>query len=228
MTSGPASARTVAALSTVLLLATACSGGDQESTATDEPASDVAGQCDYPASEQTASTEVSAPPTDPEVSGTTVPVTISTGVGDISAELDATSAPCTVNSFVSLAEQGYFEDTSCHRLTTANIYVLQCGDPTGSGAGGPGYTFDDELTGKEQYGAGTLAMANAGPDTNGSQFFIVYQDSSAALEPNYSVFGQLDEESLATVAEVAEAGTDNGQPDGKPRQPVEISGVTVS
>ena len=81
--------------------------------------------------------------------------------------LDADEAPCTVNSFVSLAQQGYFDDTTCHRLTTtkeSGISVLQCGDPTGTGTGGPGYAFDDELSGSETYPAGTLAMANAGPE----------------------------------------------------------------
>lgn len=223
MFSGPARTRTLATLCSALLLATAC-GSEDPDAASDTGATDTTLACDYLTSTQPAAKEVSAPPSTPEVSGT-VPVSIATGVGDIGAQLDADAAPCTVNSFVSLAEQGYFEDTTCHRLTTGGIFVLQCGDPTGTGAGGPGYTFDDELAGDEQYGAGTLAMANAGPDTNGSQFFIVYGDSG--LPPNYNVFGQLDEESLATVTEVAQEGTTNGQPDGEPKEPVEISSVTV-
>ncbi len=86
--------------------------------------------------------------------------------------------------------------------------MLQCGDPTGTGTGGPGYSFDDELSGKETYPAGTLAMANAGPNTNGSQFFIVYDDTQ--LPPAYAVFGQLDAASVKIVAEVAEKGTQTG------------------
>lgn len=223
MLSRPTLIRSLASLTAVLLLASAC-GSDDQDTATEDGATETAAECDYPTSAQPAAKEVSAPPATPEVSGT-IPITIATNVGDINAELDADAAACTVNSIASLAEQGYFENTTCHRLTTAGIFVLQCGDPTGAGSGGPGYTFDDELSGDEQYGAGTLAMANAGPNTNGSQFFIVYGDST--LPPTYNVFGQLDEESLATVTELAQQGTKNGQPDGQPKEPVEISGVTV-
>jgi len=133
--------------------------------------------------------------------------------------------PCTVNSFVSLAAQGYFDKVSCHRLTTAGIYVLQCGDPTGTGSGGPGYEFADELTGSETYAAGTLAMANAGPGTNGSQFFVVYADST--LDPAYTVFGKLDADGLKVVAGIAAGGSDNsnGSGDGRPNLPALINSV---
>ncbi|MFC6344959.1 peptidylprolyl isomerase, partial [Nocardioides hankookensis] len=164
-----------------------------------------------------------------------VAATIATSAGDIKAELDADAAPCTVHSFVSLAKQGYFDATSCHRLTTAGILVLQCGDPTGTGSGGPGYTFDDELDampkadadGTIAYPAGTLAMANAGPSTNGSQFFIVYGDTR--LPPAYTIFGQVDDAGVALVQKVADAGTDdaNGPGDGHPTTPVDITKVTV-
>ena len=117
-----------------------------------------------------------APPTDATVSGQ-VKVTFETTVGTFNATLDADKTPCTVNSFVSLADQNYFNGTGCHRMTTAGIFVLQCGDPSETGTGGPGYSFADEVDGSETYGPGTLAMANAGPNTNGSQFFIVYGDS---------------------------------------------------
>ena len=115
---------------------------------------------------------------------------MATSVGDLTATLDADTTPCTVGSFVSLAEQGYFDGTSCHRLTTQGIYVLQCGDPTGTGTGGPGYSFADELSGKEKYPAGTLAMANAGPNTNGSQFFITH-GPQPHLDGRHSVFGKV-------------------------------------
>ena len=153
-----------------------------------------------------------------------MPVTITTGVGELKTTLDAAKTPCTVNSFLSLAEQGYFDGTTCHRLTTDGIFVLQCGDPSAKGTGGPGYSFADELSGSEAYPAGTLAMANAGPNTNGSQFFIVYADTS--LPPKYTVFGHLDEASTAIVADVAAAGTENGGPDGAPKTPVMIESVT--
>ncbi len=137
--------------------------------------------------------------------------------GDINVDLDAGATPCTVNSFLSLAEQGYFDGTDCHRLTTQGIWVLQCGDPTGTGSGGPGYAFDDELTGAETYPAGTLAMANAGPGTNGSQFFLVYEDS-LGLPPDYTVFGTISPEGLKVVQEIGAKGTADGAPDGAPKE----------
>lgn len=204
-----------------------CSGSDDAGTAADT-APTKAASCDYPASSTGASRDVDPPPASTTETGA-VPITISTSIGDLAAELDADATPCTVSSFLSLAEQGYFDATSCHRLVTppASIAVLQCGDPTGTGAGGPGYSFADELSGSETYEAGTLAMANAGPDTNGSQFFMVYADSS--LPPSYTVFGHLDEESVELIATAARTGTDqaNGPDDGHPKTPVDIDSVTT-
>lgn len=168
--------------------------------------------------------EVDAPPAEAEVSGEVAAV-LQTSVGDIPLTLDADTTPCTVGSFVSLAQQGYYDDSPCHRLTTEGIFVLQCGDPSGDGRGGPGYRYADELSGSETYPAGTVAMANAGPDTNGSQFFLVYEDTP--LPPSYTVFGQLDEAGLAVVREVASAGAEGGAPDGAPATPVTITGVTL-
>ncbi len=164
--------------------------------------------CDYPSDDQIpAAKEVDAPPSAPTVGGD-VPATLNTSLGDVNITLDAANAPCTVNSFVSLATQGYFDDSPCHRLTTLEengIAVLQCGDPSGTGSGGPGYTYADETQGDETYGPGVLAMANRGPDTNGSQFFIVYDDSP--LDPNYTVFGTVDEASLQPIRDLAAQGT---------------------
>ncbi|VXB18284.1 peptidylprolyl isomerase [Nocardioides sp. AX2bis] len=196
--------------------------GEDSTTATEEPAAEGE-SCAYP-SAGTAAKEVDAPPATATETGE-VTATITTSAGDVPITLDADAAPCTVNSFVSLAEQDYFTDTPCHRLTTAGIFVLQCGDPSGSGTGGPGYSFPDELTGDETYGPGTLAMANAGPDTNGSQFFMVFDDSP--LDPDYTVFGSISEEGLAVVQEVADAGAEGGAPDGPPAEPVDITGVTI-
>ncbi|MFD5224580.1 peptidylprolyl isomerase [Microbacterium sp. NPDC058342] len=179
--------------------------------------------CTYADDGRPASKTVTAPPAEPAESGE-VPVTIATSVGDLAVTLDAGATPCTVNSFLSLADQAYFDGTSCHRLTTAGIFVLQCGDPTATGRGGPGYSFPDELDGTETYEAGTLAMANAGPDTNGSQFFLVYADTQ--LPASYTVFGHLDEASTKIVAGVAAEGTANGGADGEPKTPVEITSVT--
>lgn len=212
------------ALTTVVALA-GCSGSDESSDAeASDPAPTTGVSCEYPADTQGASKEVDPPPSTATATGT-VAVTLATSAGDIGLELDADAAPCTVNSFVSLAEQGYFDDTTCHRLTTAGIMVLQCGDPTATGGGGPGYSFEDELTGDETYPAGTLAMANAGPNTNGSQFFIVYGDTP--LDPDYTVFGTVDEDGLKVVQEVGDAGTTTGSPDGPPATPVDIETATV-
>lgn len=183
----------------------------------------ASGECSYSTSARPASKPVELPAAEPGVDGE-VPLTIATSVGDLAVTLDADAAPCTVNSFLSLAEQGYFDGTSCHRLTVRGIYVLQCGDPTRTGSGGPGYAFADELSGSEAYGAGTLAMANAGPDTNGSQFFVVYADTE--LPPSYTVFGHLDAASTALVADVAADGTESGAPDGPPKTPVTITSVS--
>ncbi|MGB3374030.1 MAG: peptidylprolyl isomerase, partial [Microbacterium sp.] len=184
---------------------------------------EASGECSYPAGSRPASKPVDAPDADPTASGE-VPVTIAMSAGDLAVTLDADATPCTVNSFLSLAKQAYFDGTSCHRLTTQGIFVLQCGDPTGTGTGGPGYSFPDELDGTETYPAGTLAMANAGPDTNGSQFFIVYADTQ--LPPAYAVFGHLDEASTEIVARIAAEGTASGASDGTPKKPVTITGVT--
>jgi peptidyl-prolyl cis-trans isomerase B (cyclophilin B) len=186
-------------------------------------ATEASGTCSYPADGRPSNKKVEAPAEEPTETAE-VPVTVTTGVGALKVTLDAAKTPCTVNSFLSLAEQGYFDGTTCHRLTTDGIFVLQCGDPSATGSGGPGYSFADELDGSETYEAGTLAMANAGPDTNGSQFFVVYADSQ--LPPSYTVFGHLDDASTKIVADVAAAGTESGGPDGAPKTPVMIESVT--
>lgn len=155
----------------------------------------------------------------------TATVTIDLGDAKVVATLDREAAPCTVNSFESLAAQGYYDGSECHRLSTTGIFILQCGDPTGTGRGGPGYTYDDELGQTRTYPAGTLAMANAGPNTNGSQFFFVFEDTP--LPPNYTVFGHLDEASNQVIADRAFQGHDAQYPDGtgKPNLPTVIRSV---
>ena len=145
--------------------------------------------------------------------------------GDVTLKLDRNRAPCTVHSFESLAGQGFYDNTRCHRLVDSGILVLQCGDPTGTGSGGPGYSFPDETDGTETYPAGTVAMANAGPNTNGSQFFLVWGDSK--LPPNYTVFGSMDAASRDVVAGIASQGQDGSNPDGsgKPNSPAKIETV---
>jgi peptidyl-prolyl cis-trans isomerase B (cyclophilin B) len=226
---------TVLAAAAAVLALAGCSDDSGDDTASDpnssagspsEPPSREANgpACTYSSDGQKPAKKVDLPPDHAAVSGDEA-VTISTNAGDIKATLDADTTPCTVNSFVSLADQGYFDSTTCHRLTTQGIYVLQCGDPTGTGMGGPGYSFNDELSGKETYGPRTLAMANAGPNTNGSQFFIVYGNSP--LPAAYTVFGKLDDDGLQVVKDIADKGTSNGSGDGAPKETVTIESVTA-
>ncbi|NEW70255.1 peptidylprolyl isomerase [Streptomyces rhizosphaericus] len=141
---------------------------------------------------------------------------LETTCGDISVTMDAGKAPHTVNSFSFLAGKGYFDHTKCHRLVNQGIYVLQCGDPQGTGAGGPGYTIPDEnlkdasIKGGK-YPAGTVAMANQynpqtkkGRNTGGSQFFLVYKKSD--LPPDYTPFGTVDKAGMKVLSKIAGAG----------------------
>ncbi|TDQ01300.1 peptidylprolyl isomerase [Labedaea rhizosphaerae] len=187
-------------------------------------------KCDYVTDTGGSPAKVVAKPGGQASSTGTQTVALITGVGQISIKLNRALAPCTVNNFLSLARQGYFDNTTCHRMTTVDtLQVLQCGDPTGQGTGGPGYSFDDELFDGMTYGRGIVAMANAGPNTNGSQFFIIYGDSSA-LQPTYTIFGSVDEASLQVIDTVAKSGVNptNGPGDGPPVMPVTIASTTIN
>ncbi|GGR86279.1 MULTISPECIES: peptidylprolyl isomerase [Streptomyces] len=157
---------------------------------------------------------------------------LATTCGDIGVALKTSAAPHTVNSFDFLAGKGYFDHTKCHRLTTQGIYVLQCGDPQGTGAGGPGYTLPDEnLKDKSlknsTYPAGTVAMANTGQaHTGGSQFFLVYKDSQ--LPPSYTPFGTVDAAGMKVLEKIAAAGENTGAGDGAPNATVVIDKATVA
>ncbi len=212
-------------------------GGPDQLPAFKAPA-DLGGNCQYPAAEQ-AARKVDPPkngkvPTEPAQ----ISVSMATNQGNIGLWLNNAEAPCTVNSFASLAQKGFFDDTICHRETTApGLGVLQCGDPAGTGSGGPGYKFANEYPTNQYpkddpalkkpvlYPRGTLAMANAGPDTNGSQFFLVYKDSQ--LPPNYTVFGSIDATGLATLDKIAEGGVAGGGEDGKPATEVTVKSVLL-
>jgi len=202
------------------------------------PSASLGANCQYPdaapAAKQASKPRVGKVPTEPaEVS-----VSMDTSAGPIGIQLDNAKSPCTVNSFASLAQQGYFNDTPCHRLTTSpSLSVLQCGDPTGSGTGGPGYQFANEYPTDQYpqydpqaqqpvlYPRGTLAMANAGPGTNGSQFFLVYKDSQ--LPPQYTVFGTIDPTGLATLDKIAAEGVQGGGEDGKPKMDVKVKTIAL-
>ena len=155
-------------------------------------------------------------------------LTLGTNCGDIVIDLLADDAPATVASIAFLADTGFYNATGCHRLTTAGLFVVQCGDPAGNGTGGPGYQIPDEnlpTEGEANYPAGTVAMANAGPGTSGSQFFLVYEDTT--LPSGYTIWGQITQ-GLDVIQAIAEAGTADGGGDGLPAQPLVIESATVS
>ncbi len=195
----------------------------------------VDGECVY-IKAGTAARKVSLPPATPDTTATYV-AKIKTNLGNIVIDLQGKNAPCTVNSFVSLADQKYFNNTHCDRITTsdAGYFILQCGDPTGTGKGGPGYEFGNEnlpkagKSGEFTYTPGTVAMANESgkADSNGSQFFLVYKNSP--LPPDYTRFGTI-VSGLNIIQKVAKAGTDNsdGPGDGHPKEKVQIESVTIT
>ncbi len=184
--------------------------------------------CEYTASGEPS--KAVQPPKTNGVANAGQPVfSIATNEGEVKLTLDRAKAPCTVNSFESLTLQGFFDGSSCTRLVDSGIYVLQCGDPTGSGNGGPGYEFADETDGTESYTTGVVAMANGGPNTNGSQFFLVFNDSTGldSLPQKYTIFGTMDPASVAVVQRIAAEGQDGTNPagGGKPNNPAAISRV---
>ena len=203
------------------------------------PPTDLGENCTYSPTANPGVKQVTPPrsgkiPTNPAV----VSATMVTNQGSLGIELDNAKAPCTVNNFASLAQKGYFDNTSCHRLTTSpDLAVLQCGDPKGDGTGGPGYQFANEYPTNQYppndpalhrpvlYPRGTVAMANAGPGTNGSQFFMVYKDSE--LPPDYTVFGTVDNNGLTTLDNVAAAGVADGSEDGRPATAVTIKSIRL-
>lgn len=168
------------------------------------------------------------PPQNEDVPATgSVTFTLKLTVGSVVITMDRAKAPCAVNSFESLASQGFFDNTPCHRLADRGFFLLQCGDPTGKGQGGPGYVFDDEVRSTDTYQAGTVAMATTQANSNGSQFFMVYSDSP--LPAKYTILGHMDEASRQVIAGVAQQGEDGAYKDGSghPIQPVDITSVVA-
>ncbi len=221
--------------------ATAAASESPAATASTEPGSTPAATSttDPIVTEDGWAASSTPPPTD-LAEDRTWTVTMATNQGDIVLELDGEEAPQAVASFLALAGDGYFDQTECHRLTTSGIYILQCGDPLGTGQGGPSYRFGPIENAPEDdlYPAGTLAMArvsssSAGAElaaeSMGSQFFIVYEDSQIPSDDagGYSVFGRV-VEGLGIVEAVAEAGTITGDSDGRPALSVIVNEVSVS
>jgi peptidyl-prolyl cis-trans isomerase B (cyclophilin B) len=154
--------------------------------------------------------------------------TLVTNCGNIEISSVGAKAPFTMTSIAALAKGGFYNNTLCHRLTTQGLFVLQCGDPTATGSGGPEFTYPDEnlpANKKNNYPAGTVAMANSGPNTNGSQFFLVYANTT--LAPSYTIWGTITS-GLDIVKAIAKAGAVGGAPDGKPAKTIAISKVLVN
>lgn len=203
------------------------------------PPSDLGANCQYPPAPSPDS-KPAKPPRSGKVPTTPVEVNVNmvTDQGDISLSLDNGKSPCTVNSFISLAQQGFYDGTKCLRLTNSStLGTLQCGAPNSDGTGGPGYHFNDEYPTNQYesgdpalhqpvlYPRGTLAIWNTEPNTNGSQFLLVYRDSQ--LPPQYTVFGRIDPTGLTTIDNVAKAGVVGGREDGVAVTPVTIKSVRM-
>jgi peptidyl-prolyl cis-trans isomerase B (cyclophilin B) len=217
-------------LGAVFLLVTQLGGNDDTpAAAAPTPSASAStaaakGDCTYTKGTEAATKDVGTPANGKVPTTGKVTVNVATSQGDLVFSLDRAKAPCTVNSFTYLAGKKYYDNTPCHRLTTAPTFgVLQCGDPAGSGSGGPGYQYADELDPNGKYTTGVLAMANAGPNTNGSQFFIVYKNTD--LKPNYTIFGTVTK-GLDVVEKVAKGGAPNN--DGKPNTPIQIKTVSLA
>jgi peptidyl-prolyl cis-trans isomerase B (cyclophilin B) len=202
------------------------------SAATTAPPRTTNGPCQYTETpDEPAARPVPLPWDPPWTQTWNTHVVLRTSHGNITITLTAAKAPCTVQSFEHLILHRFYNRTICHRLTAyPTLKVLQCGDPSGTGEGGPGYKYKDELPtdlppvpdrpGRVFYPRGTLAMANAGPNTNGSQFFLVYADS--ILRPNYTVFGRIDEAGMSALDAIAAGGI---QP--TPEEPAPVDGTPV-
>ena len=200
----------VATLVAVPLIA-GCGSSDSASTAADTAAAEAG-----------AAKSWSSPPKMTIDENAAYTADLTTSEGDIQIALDAKQAPVTVNNFVFLANQGFYDGGTFHRVIPG--FMIQGGDPEGTGMGGPGYTFEDELPKAGQYKIGSVAMANAGPSTNGSQFFIIVGQQGVQLPPNYSLFGQVTkgQDVADAISTVPTDGAD------KPVTPVTIEKVTIT
>jgi peptidyl-prolyl cis-trans isomerase B (cyclophilin B) len=208
---------------------TAATSASAGATASPAGQTTVAGPCTY-TTDGTASAGVAVTPPSGDIATTgALALSMTTSDGVIGLTLDRATAPCAAASFEALTQQGFFDGSPCHRETDSEgLKVLQCGDPGGTGTGGPGYSYPTQVTGSETYPRGTVAMANSGQGTDGSQFFLVYGDSQ--LQPDYTVVGTIDQAGLAVLDTIAARGNDgsNGTGDGAPTQPVTITSMTVA
>jgi cyclophilin family peptidyl-prolyl cis-trans isomerase len=198
----------------VLGIATLVSGGSKNNTED---------RCPKPDGSSPRTTRFAAPPPPCIDAARTYLAEMNTSKGNITIALDPKRAPTTVNNFVFLARFHFYDGLTFHRVVPN--FVIQGGDPEGTGGGDPGYTFADELPQPGQYKIGSVAMANSGPDTNGSQFFIVSGDTGVNLEPKYSLFGEVT--AGLDVVEAIEALGRSEDQTGRPRETVTIHSVTI-
>jgi cyclophilin family peptidyl-prolyl cis-trans isomerase len=225
----------------VAALLSACGGDDggvaDTAPAVTEAAADTAATDPAPTGDGGSATNAGCPPSDGAATQTrtfaesppmcldadaTYEAVVVTNKGEFTIELDQSRAPVTTNNFVFLARNRYFDDTVCHRIIPG--FVVQCGDPTATGTGGPGYTIIDEPPAAGEYRIGSIAMAKtAAPDSGGSQFFIITGPQGAALPPEYSLFGQVVDGFDSTVVAMEAAGTGAGTP----VEPIEIQSITI-
>ena len=230
--------RLVAALAVTAILAGACGSDDSLSGSAEAAVSETAAP-DVTTGESTsaASSDADCPPVEGAADqtrqfdaappmcledGVSYQAIVTTNVGEFTIDLDPESAPVAANNFVFLARNLYFDDTVCHRIIPN--FVVQCGDPTATGTGGPGYTIVDEPPAPGEYQIGSIAMAKTpAPDSAGSQFFIVTGSDGAALPPEYALFGQVTDGLDTTVGAMAAAGS----PGGTPTEPIEIQSIRV-
>jgi cyclophilin family peptidyl-prolyl cis-trans isomerase len=213
--------RLLAALTATALLAGAC-GSDDSQSEPEATAATASADCPPIDGTDAQTREFDAPPPICLEPGASYEAIVTTNKGEFTIALDPETAPVAANNFVFLARNRYFDDTVCHRIIPD--FVVQCGDPTATGTGGPGYTIVDEPPAAGQYQIGSIAMAKTvAPDSAGSQFFIITGPNGAALPPEYALFGQVVEGLDGTIAAVAAAGT----PEGAPTEPVEIQSIRI-
>ncbi|WP_432972670.1 peptidylprolyl isomerase [Dactylosporangium sp. CA-233914] len=237
--------RATVTLSALVLLLAGCSASKSVTTtplhgralgassASSSSSSSSSGRCAYtpPAADANAGAatkDVGTPPAAARAAKATMRIT--TNLGPIEIALDGVKAPCATGSFAFLAGKHFFDNSKCHRLTTSGIWVLQCGDPSGTGYGGPSYRYDTENTGAP-YSRGTVAVANAGtPSTSGSQFFFNYKDNPQ-ISPDYTMLGTVTT-GMDVVDKVAAGGITaddpNGAGGGPPKTEIVLQSVTVS
>ncbi|WP_448623726.1 peptidylprolyl isomerase [Geodermatophilus sp. URMC 64] len=209
------------------LVALAGCSGSVEGTASAGGSGSAGGDtvaCEWTPDQSPSAVDADQPPDRVPATGTAT-LLMTTGQGELTLTLDQAGAPCAAAALVSLADQGFFDGSPCHRETdSTGLQVLQCGDPTGTGTGGPPWGYPTDVDGSEGYPRGTVAMANSGQGFDGSQFFLVW--GQAQLTPDYTV----DDAGLAVLDQIAANGNDgaNGPDDGAPGEPVTIESMTVA